>query len=98
MEFVYLDGGSYCWLDYYYDRENDCFYEDRYHCGSIDLSEEFYDRRSETAKDEMIRILNARGVYGILFKYADALELDEKLDGVLENMQKKSLLYFCEGR
>lgn len=87
MEFVYFDGGSYCWSDYY-DRENDCFYEDRYHCGSIDLSEELYDGRSETAKDEMIRILIVRGVYRILFKYADALEVDVKLEGVLEDMQK----------
>ena len=88
MEFVYLSGGSYCWSDYYYDRDKDCFYEDRYHCGSIDLCEEFYDGRSETTKEEIIRVLITRRAYGILFKYADSLEMDAKLDDVLENMQK----------
>ncbi len=93
MEFLYLDGGSYCWSDYYYDRSTGRFFEESYHCGSIDLCEEFYDGKEEVSKDEIIRVLVANAVFGTLFKYNKEVCLSSLLNNVLEKLEKETWVF-----
>lgn len=58
IEIAFL-GGGYGWSKVYYSPFFDRFYEDSWHCGSVDICEDFYDGREFLSDEEVWNLLKS---------------------------------------
>ena len=54
MRYIGRSGGGYGWGEIYYDSETGKCYEESYHCGCVDLSEDHYDGVAEKDKKYVV--------------------------------------------
>lgn len=85
--YVCSSGGGYGWGEIYYDSETQKWYEHKYHCGSVDLSEDHDDGVFETDKKYVIRTLVEKNELFTLIRFYKELDAKNLLPDILAYLQ-----------
>lgn len=82
-------GGGYGWGTLFYDTETGDWFEHSYHCGGVDLSEDYDDGVSPVFDERYIldAIINRNEIF-MLFRFYEILNAEKFLPDVLEKLQR----------
>lgn len=82
-------GGGYGWGTILYDSETGKWYEHMYHCGSVDISEDYDDGIREVYEKKYVldQLIKKNNLHGLI-KYYQVLDAETNLCEVIENLQK----------
>ena len=83
-------GGGYGWSEIYYNPDDNTFYLENYHCGSVDIAETFYDGREDITREKCFELLITCNHLNSLLKLYNADEDAEMLFGILKSMEPMS--------
>lgn len=88
MRYIGRSGGGYGWGEIYYDSETGKCYEESYHCGCVDLSEDHYDGIAEKDKKYVVETLMEKNELLTLIEFYKELDVRKFLPCVLADLQK----------
>lgn len=88
MRYIGRSGGGYGWGEIYYDSETGKCYEESYHCGCVDLSEDHYDGVAEKDKKYVVETLMEKNELLTLIEFYKELDVRKFLPCVLADLQK----------
>lgn len=88
MRYIGSSGGGYGWGHIYYDSETGKCYEESYHCGCVDLSEDHYDGIAEKDKKYVVETLMEKNDLLTLIEFYKELDVGKLLPCVLADLQK----------
>lgn len=88
MRYIGRSGGGYGWGHIYYDSETGKCYEESYHCGCVDLSEDHYDGVAEKDKKYVVETLIEKNELLKLIEFYKELDVGKLLPCVLADLQK----------
>lgn len=88
MRYIGRSGGGYGWGEIYYDSETGKCYEESYHCGCVDLSEDHHDGVAEKDKKYVVETLMEKNELLTLIEFYKELDVRKFLPCVLADLQK----------
>ena len=87
LEYICNIGGGYSWGKLYYDTDTRVFHCKNYHCGMVDIAEDFFDGESVLSKQEVFSVLIKEGKLNSLSELYDSTTDSAMLCEILNTMK-----------